>query len=151
MMRPLCVYDPEVLDTLNNCCPDEMVYNATKWALDEELECYSPDPCYGKREKKCNKDPVCTWDPLAFTCYDYNEVPPEGGLRDCEQLSKRECKKVDATCKWSGQDGCIPKPPALASALDAAEDPMEQQSASSDRAGLKVSAMLAGLFLLLWN
>lgn len=124
-MRPLCVYDDTSEDsaqeTLNNCCPDG--YNAV--ALSGSL----PD------------------DPQDLTCIEE--------LFDCALYNdaKKDCNKNtgDACIYDNRNKKCVPKATGapLSSKVDA-EDPVKMKS-SSDRAGLKISAMLVGIFLMLWN
>ena len=66
MMHPLCVYDPDDLDTLNNCCPIDYHYDATLWGATKELVCIESSKCEGMNKKKCRKverkSGDCEWD-----------------------------------------------------------------------------------------
>ena len=124
-MRPLCVYDDTSEDsaqeTLNNCCPDG--YNAV-------VSGFLPDD---------PQDLTCIEEP-SFDCSQYDD-------------NKRDCQKnTGGACKYDKQSGqCNEKAtgPNLSSKVDA-EDPVKMKS-SSDRAGLKIYAMLVGILLTLWN
>lgn len=66
MMRPLCVYDPDELDTLSNCCPDGQVYDSDYWLETSSLRCNitTTSPCSDYETKKtCKKSTqACKWD-----------------------------------------------------------------------------------------
>ena len=77
-MRPMCIYDPEDLNTLNKCCPEGTAYNKTHWEETKLLadavgslysgpellcdSCEEVDACACHRKKKCKKDDACDWD-----------------------------------------------------------------------------------------
>lgn len=52
MMRPLCVYDPNDLNSLNNCCPIGYNYNSTHWEETKALADLQ-DPKYSGPELIC--------------------------------------------------------------------------------------------------
>ena len=152
MMRPLCVYDPGDEDTLNNCCPDGYMYDTDVWSLNKELACikdrdWTPEPpttdcsIYGNK-KKCDRDDNCRWKlwPWPGICVKNECAEEKADYEEAKEQYETCAAENDISLGWFFNEE-----------LDAAEDPLEQPSASSDRAGLKVSAMLAGLFLLLWN
>ena len=84
MMRPLCVYAPDDLDTLSNCCPDGQVYDSSYWDETSILESGPELRCI---KGDSNPDPV---DP-------------------CVDLDKTTCKKEDG-CRWKGKKNkCVEK------------------------------------------
>ena len=150
MMRPLCVYDPtDEITTLNNCCPDGYEYDTEVWDSDNALACIeipgwtpepTPDCSIYRNKKKCDKDANCRWKWLPGICVENECAEEKADYEEAKEQYKTCAAAEDISLGWFFNEE-----------LDAAEDPMEQLSASSDRAGLKVSAILAGLFLLLWN
>ena len=87
----------------------------------------------------------------------WEEDPPRLKCEEdeCAQYNdaKKDCNKNtgDACIYDNRNKKCVPKATGapLSSKVDA-EDPVKMKS-SSDRAGLKISAMLVGIFLMLWN
>ena len=120
MMRPLCVYDPDELDTLSNCCPDGQVYDSNYWNDTSSLRCNitTTPPCSDyETKKKCKKSgqPECKWDNANEMCVEENTLLVQS-----------------------------------ASNMDVEEVPLMEEDSSSSRVGLKISGVLVGLFLVLW-
>ena len=124
MMRPLWVYDPDDLNTLNNCCPVGYHYNDTKWeetaVLDSgpELVCIESSKCEGMNKKKC-----------------------------------RKVERKSGDCEWDGGLGkCVVGTGDVSQAVSlpfVAEDPEKMDDSSSYNAGLNIFAVLtAGLLFL---
>ena len=73
-------------------------------------------------------------------------------MSDCSQFKEKKCLRVsDGACEWDDDsETCVLSgTQALFSKVDA-EDPVKMKSSSDRAAGLKISKLLVGIFIVLW-
>lgn len=169
----MCVYDLDDPTTIDNCCPNGMVHNETLFAGGEgELKCFT-ESCSDKRKKDCVKfADGCFYSAANKVCKQLLDV----GCGDAS--SENECTGsvsviAGVQCVWSqgvcnegtvGVDGtacacsynngaCVVDDAnpvqAIKVKVDGEEDALKMKS-SSIRAGLKISALIVGVFIVVW-